>query len=70
MSDYTPTTADVFECYDWWRDFYPRARAEFDRWLASVKAEAWDEGHATPRELEPFDGHTFTAVNPYREASK
>lgn len=38
--------------------------AEFDRWLASVKAEAWDEG---------FDGGVDHCVlkqnvfNPYRE---
>lgn len=36
------------------------ARAEFDRWLASVKADAWDEGAA---HYGPTD-----RLNPYREA--
>ena len=46
------------------------SEGKWDAYIAKVKAEAWDEGNATPRELEPLDGHTFTAVNPYREVSK
>lgn len=79
MTEYTPTTKEVREAYESHCEFWcDRCEgnsewihgAEFDRLLASVMAEAWDEGHATPRELDPFDGHTFTAVNPYREVSK
>ena len=63
--DYTPTTQEV-------RDVWGKHSRymEFDDWLASVKAEAWDEGHMTPRELEQWNGHVFKAVNPYREVSK
>lgn len=41
------TTANVSIAWEDYMDFLgrPRAqsRAEFDRWLAGVKAEAWDE---------------------------
>ena len=77
MSDYTPTTEEVrhailyvVERLEYQGHPLPGGVEGFDRWLASVKAEAWDEGHATPHELEPFDGHTFTAVNPYRETEQ
>ena len=72
MSDYTPTTEEMRERFilgAMRRRDLDKEVADWDVWLASVRAEAWDEGHATPRELEPFDGHTFTAVNPYREVS-
>ena len=50
MSEYTPKTKDVREAYidDQMRGEFGRLMGEtpgeFDRWLASVKAEAWDEG--------------------------
>ena len=51
MSEYTPITDDVALAYihaangDTWVSGKARAlRAEFDRWLKQVKAEAWDEG--------------------------
>lgn len=49
MTDYTPTTGNVKNSYAW--DIYSASfddsrDAAFDRWLASVKAEAWDEGAA------------------------
>ena len=37
MSDYTPTTAIVRNAY---ADYMKGAEAEFNRWLASVKAKA------------------------------
>ena len=58
MSDYTPTTEEVRNQWACEPDEY----AEFDRWLASVKAEAWDEGYAVDRR---FNAPT---PNPYREA--
>ena len=70
MSDYTPTV-ETFRgvygqmCAEWCRD---DALAEFDRFIARIKAEAWDEGAAKGSEvgadaiiLNPM--HT----NPYRK---
>lgn len=83
MSDqYTPTTVEVRFAYTDRRDFDSQiglgdgpgdeeAGAEFDRWLASVKAEAWDEGHSAG-ETDMFThymhgaGHPETP-NPYRK---
>lgn len=52
MAEYTPTTNGVLTRYAFQRArlFSPdsperdRARSEFDRWLAEIKADAWDEG--------------------------
>lgn len=62
MSEYTPTTEEVKQRYKagaWLKGdrnpdqfnpavYEPLYFAEFDRWLNSVKAEAWDEGHGAP----------------------
>ena len=59
MSDYTPTTEEVRDAFAIrkWDNFqrnYPNShdkterdaeRERFDRWLAQVKAEAWDEAY-------------------------
>jgi len=46
-----------------------KSDAEFDRWLAGVKADAWDEGHDAATDEAP-DGvwpHAWiNAPNPYR----
>jgi hypothetical protein len=65
VSDYTPTTGDVRARYvrdhgahfvsDW---------AEFDRWLAEVKAQAWEEGHGA------FYEAGRGCPNPYRGEDK
>lgn len=44
---YTPTTDEAREAYSITvinGDVLPERAAEFDRWLASVKADVWDEG--------------------------
>lgn len=56
MSEYTPTTEEVAAQYRASAQTRPLGvtytealmarRAEFDRWLASVKAGAWSEGHS------------------------
>ena len=57
MSDYIPTTEEV-------RSYYRGSSAtrgeDFDRWLAEVKAEAWEEGWKDSLALAHF------ADNPYR----
>ena len=64
MSDYTPTV-EAFRgvygrmCAEWCRD---DALAEFDRFIARIKAEAWDEGYAAGQTDDEFE-----ATNPYRE---
>jgi len=48
VSDYTPTTEEVRNSYASWSDAYP----EFDRWLAEVKAQVWDEAERRGRDNE------------------
>lgn len=56
MTDYTPTTEDVRNRWG----VLPYFQASFDRWLASVKAEAWERGYASapvgphPRQENPY----------------
>lgn len=76
MDDYTPTTEEV-------RNWYLLGRYEFDmvsdhqaeeewsRWLASVRADAWDEGYAARpmqvvAETERGPMYSMHADNPYR----
>ncbi len=86
MTEYTPTTEEVRHAHvgkqavcvnhgDWiteeqWAEF----GAEFDRWLASVKADAWEEGFdAGERDVFEHDegdewGKEHTCIqNPYRQ---
>ena len=62
MSDYTPTTEMVKSLYEIGKikayDSYDLA--EFDRWLAEVKAQAWEEGY-NAKWVE-----TYFYDNPYR----
>lgn len=49
MDEFTPTTSDLCDAWGYFRhegtDWGNPAYCEgFNRWLASVKAEAWDEG--------------------------
>jgi len=53
MSDYTPTTEEV-------RAFVGLAHKEFDRWLAEVKAQVYDEA-LQDAEVSPMPR------NPYRQ---
>jgi hypothetical protein len=65
MSKYTPTTEQVENTWagNWVFEATPamsskEARAQFARWLATVKADAWDEGRDC---TGPYP------VNPWRE---
>jgi hypothetical protein len=77
MDDYTPTTEEVFDAWeaalwegiadnksradaDWDGD---RMRAQLSRWLASVRADAWDEGWVAS---ESYTGRSAVPLNPYR----
>ena len=61
---YTPTTEEVRHryCDDTEAEYYQDDEAEFDRWLAEVKAEAFDLGAASQRCAYP--------KNPYRGENK
>lgn len=71
--EYTPTTEEVREAYLDRKDFEDAvsfierrgdevAAAEFDRWLNTVRAEAWDEGY----DAAPMGGRP-RQENPYRK---
>lgn len=54
MTDYTPTTEEV-------RELVQGASAEeFDRWLADVKADTWQEGYTAGK---PYP--MMVSKNPY-----
>jgi hypothetical protein len=63
MPEYTPTVEEVREDYrnGVWNDglgIWGDSVAEvFDRWLAGVRAEAWDEGHKHRQRLGADDCH-------------
>ena len=59
MTDYTPTTEEVRDKYASWSDAYP----EFDRWLAEVKAQAWEAGYVSGS-FDEHEGSPYTN-NPY-----
>ena len=69
MSDYTPTTEEIRIGKRKITDgkFYYTERyvtdAEFDRWLAEVKAQAWDRGY----EAGLTDFASSMTTNPYRQ---
>lgn len=69
MSDYTPTTEEVSIGWAWYKSGWIHSdeiQPQFDRWLAEVKAQAWEEGHSQPWELGE-GGYALKAVNPYRQ---
>lgn len=73
MSEYTPTakTVEAFYCHAW-QDITGSvpgdhsSHEEFERWLNSVKAEAWDEGADFQFVNSPFPSTLDKGNNPYR----
>ncbi len=74
---YTPTTEEVRGAYEGQlikvgNNAYQlldeaHAKSEFDRWLAEVKAEAWEEGWSTGRDVWTDRQATAEDMNPYRQ---
>lgn len=68
MSDYTPTTEEVRRAH--WLGTamrstdHLRENAVFDRWLAEVKAQVWEEGYNAKW------AETWFEDNPYRGENK
>lgn len=79
MSDYIPDTEEVSNMYSSpsWVTLAEESERyeEFDRWLDSVKAEAWDEGAAAVNGRltlaadgsEVIDWESEEPFNPYRK---
>ena len=82
MADYTPTTDELRRSWRWWRKPEAERRMgwlndemlseavnpEFDRAIAKVKAEAWDEGKTAAIDAELADrgyGDPHYPDNPY-----
>ena len=62
MAGYTPTTEEVRNLFSWDNgEGEIVAKKGFDRWLAEVKAQAWEEGFTAKWH------ETYQADNPYRE---
>ena len=73
MSDYTPTTEEVRNDYlcslsttELWND----ADGRWDRWLLEVKAQAWEEGWSTGRDVWTARDATAENMNPYRQGEE
>lgn len=69
MSDYVPTVGEFRQAYVEasgasmaQESYYAEQVAEFERGLARIKAEVWDEGYAAGQADDEFE-----AANPYRE---
>lgn len=74
MSDYTPTDLEVkvaFMAAAGHNTFRGERHEAYDRWLASVKAEAWDEGRAEGETygmaVAAHDDWAIPELNPYRD---
>lgn len=65
MTDYTPTTKEVRLDYAPAKTFPADAEEQFDRWLAEVKAQAWEEGM-----LVGQDNYYGSPSNPYRQGEQ
>lgn len=72
MSDYLPTTEEI---RNFWGDDVI-SQMQFDRWLAEVKAEAWEEGQLALLEYMGVTLYSFKGdeiinpkqpKNPYRQ---
>lgn len=81
MSEYTPTTdemrsmilefGELIAVSRHEPEYRDRLITEFDRWLAEVKAEAWDEGFTEGLgDGCSCDGCLKWVSNPYRELGK
>lgn len=73
---YTPTTEEIRERFilgAMRRRNLEQEVADWDAWLASVKAEAWDEGHRRGSKegiALSYGRNPGRIVNPYREVTE
>lgn len=75
MSEFTPTPEEVRTWYSGAVDEYrcdtglslEEDEEAFDRWLASVQAEAWEQGHKAGKTYGFSHGLNEEPTNPYQE---
>ena len=72
-SPYTPDTGKVRTAYihgvggtTWYKGKADALLKQFDRWLAEVKAQAWEEGYAHGN-ADAFTEARLDRDNPYRQ---
>ena len=74
MSDYTPTTEEVRADYCLLADVSRPRQLQFDRWLAEVKAQAWEEGYDAGLQRDQLSKSEFpygtVNTNPYRKGEE
>ena len=74
MTDYTPTTEVIRHALAFPRERLGEPRPikpeAFDRWLAQVKAEAWNEGHHAGQHNEHEYRQGRAMTNPYRQETE
>ena len=76
-TEYTPSTIGMRVAWQYWRshgseEHNPKSAAEFDRWLARVKAQVWNEAvEAQLKTQSGVRGITIAlAPNPYRDEQR
>lgn len=77
MSDYTPDTEKVRTAYihgvggtTWYEGKAEALLKQFDRWLAEVKADAWEKGHRSRLRMYENDNFASLQENPYRQGEE
>jgi len=76
MSEYTPTTGHILEAFAWderYDGLDTEKMKQFDRWLAEVKAKAWEEcseAYIQTITSGSANGGFWRIDNPYRQEQK
>ena len=74
MTDYTPTTEEIRLRYSDSRHWGEELDAQFDRWLAEVKAQAWEKGYDAGLQRDQLSKSEFpygtVNTNPYRKGEE
>ena len=63
VSDYTPTTEELEGA----AKYLMEGTEAFSRWLAEVKAQAWEQGYKSAERNAVFPDRYVLDVNPYRQ---
>lgn len=70
MSKYTPTTKEVRKAFTYaasgWHRAVSTAKAGFNRWLKSIKYDAWEKGYAAG-DHDALTKNRLNTTNPYAD---